>query len=104
MLLEKGNRSESIELLRKVSSGKVEFTNYTSEEFDVNITLLSLTAGSIQITVSGVNENSEEQLNPKEVLYVSASIKPLISLVWTGIVVMFFGFLISAFRRLPQSV
>lgn len=104
MLLEKEDRSESIELLRKVSSGKVEFTNYTSEEFDVNITLLSLTAGSIQITVSGANGNSEGQLNPKEVLYVSASVKPLISLVWTGIVVMFFGFLISAYRRLPESV
>ena len=43
------------------------------------------------------------QTQPKEVLTVTASIKPFISLVWIGVVIMVFGFFISVARRLPES-
>lgn len=102
--LEKSGKNKEIELLRKVSSGKVEFTSFISQEFDLNIKLVDLTAGNIQINVAKASQNTEEVTQSQEVLYVSASIKPLISLVWIGIAIMFFGFLISVVRRLPESI
>ena len=47
-------------------------------------------------------DNSSEQ--PREVLSVSASIKPFISFVWVGVVIMVFGFFVAVARRLPESL
>ena len=52
--------------------------------------------------ISKINGETKKTA-PKEVLTVSASIKPFISLVWIGVVIMVFGFFISVVRRLPES-
>ncbi len=41
---------------------------------------------------------------PKQVLSIAASVKPFISLVWTGVLVMVLGFFISVGRRLKESL
>jgi cytochrome c-type biogenesis protein CcmF len=41
---------------------------------------------------------------PKEVLTVAASVKPFISLVWTGILIMVAGFFVAVSRRLRESL
>jgi len=38
-----------------------------------------------------------------EVLSVSASIKPFVSLVWAGVAIMVIGFFIAMTRRLKES-
>ncbi|MBK6682023.1 MAG: hypothetical protein IPG53_19490 [Ignavibacteriales bacterium] len=40
---------------------------------------------------------------PKEVLTIHASIKPMINLVWAGVLVAVFGFVISTVRRLKET-
>jgi cytochrome c-type biogenesis protein CcmF len=102
--IEKDGSKEEVELLRKVTGGQVEFTSFTSEKFGLKLKLVSLSAGNIEITISGLNESTEQVTESQEILYVSASIKPLISLVWIGIAVMVFGFFIAVARRLPESI
>jgi cytochrome c-type biogenesis protein CcmF len=38
-----------------------------------------------------------------DVLVVEASVKPFINLVWTGVVVLLLGFLVTIFRRAPEA-
>jgi cytochrome c-type biogenesis protein CcmF len=104
--IEKDGKTEATELLRKVTGGKVEFTSYTSEKFNLKINLSNLSAGSIQISMSDLDGETEETetITPgNEVLSVSASVKPFINLVWIGVVVMVAGFFVSAARRLTES-
>ncbi|MFC2103586.1 heme lyase CcmF/NrfE family subunit [Bacteroidota bacterium] len=104
LLIEKGGNTEEVELIRKVTNGQVEFTSFNSEEFDLKLKLVNLSAGNIELTASRLNESTEQVTESQEILYVSASIKPLISLVWIGIAVMVFGFFIAVARRLPESI
>jgi len=105
LLIEKDGKKEEIELLRKVTSGDVEFTSFSSEEMNLKIDLVNLTAGNVEIEVSDL-DGKENQVTqpPKEILTVTASIKPFISFVWIGVVVMVLGFFIAVVRRLPESL
>lgn len=105
LTIEKDGNVEEIELLRKQVSGEVEFTSFASEEFDIKIKLANLTASKIEITLSKMAEEIEDQITQTpEVLYVSASIKPFIGFVWIGVVVMVVGFFIAVARRLQESM
>jgi len=105
LTIEKADSKEEIELLRKQNNGKVEFTSFSSEQFDINIKLVKLTASNVEITLSKMSAEGEENIvQTKEVLYVSASLKPFISFVWIGVVVMVFGFFISVMRRLQETL
>ena len=46
----------------------------------------------------------KEATQPKEVLSIQASVKPFISLVWIGILIMVLGFFVSVARRLKESL
>jgi cytochrome c-type biogenesis protein CcmF len=103
--IEKDGKVEEIELLRKQISGKVEFTSFVSEEFDINLKLANLTADNVEIALSKMSEVADERIEEKqEVLYISASIKPFISFVWIGVAVMVMGFFISVMRRLQETL
>jgi len=87
-------------------SGQVQFTEYTSQNAGIKIQLMNLTAGKIQISVSNLDGSSQENMkeSPKEVLSISASVKPFINLVWAGVLIMFIGFFVSVSRRLKESL
>lgn len=103
--LEKDGKQEEVELLRKVVGGQVEFTSYSSEDLDIEMSLTNLTAGNVDIILSKLSEGlTETPVQKNEVLSVTASVKPFISFVWIGVVVMVFGFFISVIRRLPESI
>lgn len=105
LTIEKNGKVEEIELLRKQISGKIEFTSFASNEFDIKIQLANLTADNVEIALSKMTDVEEETVTEKqEVLYVSASVKPFISLVWIGVAVMVIGFFISVMRRLPETL
>ena len=105
LMISKNGKKDETELLRKVIGGQVEFTSYSSEEMDLKISLVNLTAENVEISLSKFKENvDEEPVQKNEVLSVSASIKPYISFVWIGVLVMVFGFFISVIRRLPESI
>jgi cytochrome c-type biogenesis protein CcmF len=49
-------------------------------------------------------DNKNVKAAPKEVLTVTASVKPFISFVWGGVLVMVLGFFVSVARRLKESL
>jgi cytochrome c-type biogenesis protein CcmF len=106
LILEANGKQEEFELLRKFVSGNTEFTEYVSEAMKLKVKLLNLSAQSIEVEVSSTTTTNVETVNeePKEVLVVSASVKPFISLVWIGVVVMVAGFCLSVLRRLKESI
>jgi cytochrome c-type biogenesis protein CcmF len=106
LTLESNGKSEEFELFRKSVSGEVIFTDYTSENAGIKIQLTNLTAEMIEVSISSLNE-SQQQVTEKpkeEVLTVTASIKPYISLVWIGVIVMVLGFFVAVARRLKESL
>lgn len=56
----------------------------------------NLTASKVTLTVV---DTANPATQPREVFTVEASVKPLIGLVWTGVVLMVFGFFVSIVRR-----
>jgi cytochrome c-type biogenesis protein CcmF len=106
LILEKNGKEEEFELLRKSVGGKIEFTSFTSEENDIKIGLVNLSADVIEISVSTLSDDGHDHSSQsnQEILSVSASIKPFISFVWIGVAVMVFGFFISMTRRLQESM
>jgi cytochrome c-type biogenesis protein CcmF len=54
--------------------------------------------------VSKLKGETVKSQAPKEVLTVAASVKPYISLVWGGVLIMVAGFFIAVSRRLRESL
>jgi cytochrome c-type biogenesis protein CcmF len=106
LTIENGGKVEEFELFRKSVGGQVEFTEYTSEKAGIKLQLTNLTAEMIEVAVSSLNEVHDHSMDkPKqEVLTVTASIKPYISLVWIGVIVMVLGFFVAVARRLKESL
>ena len=104
--LEYNGKKEDVELLRKSVSGEVQFTEYVSENAGLKLQLTNLTAEMIEVSISSLNETQQQvtQQPKEEVLTVTASIKPYISLVWIGVIVMVLGFFVAVARRLKESL
>jgi cytochrome c-type biogenesis protein CcmF len=69
--------------------------------------LVILTAGNVEIALSSFDETETTEVHiseKKEVLTVTASIKPFINLVWAGVAVMVIGFFVAVTRRLKESL
>lgn len=58
----------------------------------------------VELVFSPISGTSETLTAPKEILSIEASIKPFISLIWIGVIVLVAGFIISAVRRTKESV
>ena len=106
LTLEKNGKTEEFELLRKSIGGQVQFTDYISKNTGLKIQLTNLTAQMIEVSISNPNDNQPSivEAPKREVLSVTASVKPYISFVWIGVVVMVLGFFISVVRRLKESL
>lgn len=106
LTLEANGKKEEFELLRKSVSGQAVFTEYSSENAGLKLQLNNLTAEMIEVLINPINDTQDHSMEkPKEeVLFITASIKPYISLVWTGVVVMVLGFFIAVARRLKESL
>ena len=106
LTIESNGKTEEFELFRKSVSGEVIFTDYASENAGIKIQLTNLTAEMIEVSISSLNESQQQVIEqPKqEVLTVTASIKPYISLVWIGVIVMVLGFFVAVARRLKESL
>jgi len=97
--------NKEFELKRKSISGRIEFTSESIQELNLKVELLNLVQGKIDIALSTLdNKQIEKVAEKKEVLSVSASVKPFINFVWIGVAVMVIGFFVSMIRRLPESL
>jgi len=101
---QKDDLNKKFELKRKSIGGKLEYTSESFEDLNLKVELLNLQAGKIDIALSTLDGSKTQTVEEKkEVLSVSASIKPFINLVWVGVLVMVIGFFVSVARRLPES-
>jgi cytochrome c-type biogenesis protein CcmF len=106
LTLESNGKTEEFELLRKSVSGEVLFTEFVSKNSGLKLQLTNLTAEMIEVSINPINDTHDHSMDkPKEeVLSVTASIKPYISLVWIGVIVMVLGFFVAVARRLKESL
>ncbi len=97
-------KTEKIEPFLRSVNGIQEHDPVVLKDANLNIKLGSMKAsGTVDLNLSEITGTAEKTI-PKEVLTVEASVKPFISLVWIGILVMAAGFITAAFRRSKESL
>ncbi len=97
-LLEPGIQMENGE--RKSLPAESKETN-----LKIEINNVSATSGQAELVISKLNDKNKQQSSPpKEVLTINASVKPFISLVWSGVLIIVLGFILSAARRTKESI
>jgi cytochrome c-type biogenesis protein CcmF len=102
--IEKDGKTYNVEALMKKEGRSVIFVPVELKDANIKIQLQKIDPSTqkADITFSEINSTNTQQV-PREVLTVSASTKPFVNLVWTGILVMVIGFFISVTRRLKES-
>ena len=102
---ESHSKKQDVKVAWVNKSGQKILTSADLKEDNVKITLLNLDAsGKVDLAFSKLDGSDlTAQKQPKEVLTVTASIKPFINFVWTGVLIMVLGFIVSVVRRLKES-
>lgn len=98
-------KTTEVEPMMKSVAGKQEHIPVDVKDANLRIKLGSIDpSGKVNLELSKISATKSSFEKPKEVLTVEASIKPFISLVWIGVIVVVAGFLISAYRRSKESL
>jgi cytochrome c-type biogenesis protein CcmF len=98
-----GEKKGAVVAMKSVN-GQRELTSFTLPENNMTVALENLDAsGKIDLNVSGMQEPGHSEAENKEVLTITASVKPFINLVWSGVLVMVIGFFVAVARRLKES-
>lgn len=100
-----GKKQETKVAMQNISGERL-LTAAELKDMNLKIQLNNLDAsGKVDLALSALDGVTTGQTKSKEeILSVSASIKPYISLVWIGVVVMVLGFFVSVARRLKESL
>ena len=89
-------------LSAKLNGKDEKLTEYELPGTKIKIRLASLDArGSVEI--EKINPEEKQTVQQEPVLSISASVKPFISLVWLGVIIMCAGFALSTIRRLKET-
>lgn len=100
-----GGKVVDVEPLMKSISGKQEHLPVEITSANLKIQLGSMDAsGKVNLSLSTINSANQQLNQPREILTVEASVKPFISFVWLGVLVMVAGFIIAAARRSKESL
>jgi len=105
--IEFDGKKYNVEPKMQTKSGKRSFVGAKVTKANLNIKLLNLDAtGKIELSLSQINKDNTEQKFEEvqlPVLWVEASIKPFMSLIWIGTLTMVLGFIIATFRRTKEA-
>ena len=106
LIVTKGGESYNAEPIIKKEGNDFKHIPYPIKSANVIIELERIDPANQQakFIISKIVSESSSEEQPKEVLSISASIKPFISLVWTGVLIMVLGFFVSVVRRLQESL
>lgn len=106
LTVEADGKKQDAKVALQNTGGERLLTATEIKDINLKIQLTNLDAsGKVDLTLSSLDGLTTDQSKPKEeILSVSASIKPYISLVWIGVVVMVLGFFVSVARRLKESL
>ncbi len=108
LTVEADGKTQQARVAMQSQGGEKLLTATELPDMNLKIQLNNLDAsGKVDLMLTNLNgvadDNKTSKIN-EEVLTVSASIKPYISLVWIGVVIMVLGFFVSAARRLKESL
>ncbi len=97
-------KTYSAEPKMKSSGGSRTYEHVTIEEANLKIEMLNLNAsGKIDVIITELsaddNTTQKAQITKGESLWVDASIKPFMNLIWIGTLTIVLGFLIAMMRR-----
>ncbi|MCB0752093.1 MAG: cytochrome C biogenesis protein, partial [Ignavibacteriae bacterium] len=100
-----GGKSYKVEPKMKSVDGKREFVPVEVKDLDLVVEMTNLDAsGTVNLILRSLSGDKQEIVSaPKEVLSIEASIKPFINLVWSGVILMVIGFIISAVKRTKET-
>ncbi len=106
LTVRKNGKTFNVEAVMKKEGRDVHFVPIEIKDADLKIQLQKIDPSSktAQFIFSKISETNKAAAAPKEILTISASTKPFVSLVWTGVLIMVFGFFISVARRLKESL
>ncbi len=104
--IDKNGKSYKSEAIMEKHGRDVKFDPIIINDANLKIQLQKIdpTSKQAQFIFSKLNGENTSDSTPKEVLQISASTKPFVNLVWTGILIMVLGFFISVARRLKESM
>lgn len=100
-----GVNTETLNIKTKFVDGTPSPTPFTMQNnkkyvfYFLNMSVKGEEAGGTTATVSIMDPTTMNTGSEKETLVVAASIKPFISVLWTGVVILFVGFILSIVRR-----
>ena len=106
LIITKDGKSYEVSPMINIRSGQFEYTPAEVKEANLRIEVRKIEQSNkdADLIISKINgESSAANQSSNEVLSVAASIKPFVSLVWVGVMIMVFGFFISMTRRLKDS-
>ncbi len=106
LTVEKDGKTYQVQALMQKTGRQIEFVPVELKDANIRIKLQKMDPNTqkADIVFSKINDNNTAAAKPKEVLTIQASTKPFINLVWTGVLIMVFGFFISVSRRLKESL
>ena len=104
LIITQNGKSYNIEPIIQRENGQFEYIPATVDELNLKIELKKINPAndSADFLVSKINSVAKSEV-PKEVLSVTASVKPFINFVWVGVLIMVVGFFVSVARRLKES-
>ncbi len=105
MSAETNGKKENFKVALISKGGQRSMTSADLKDGNVKVTLLNLQAtGTVDLALSNLDNSAQNMpKKSKEVLTITASVKPFINFVWTGVLVMVLGFGFSVTRRLQES-
>ena len=106
LTVESEGKKQNTRVAMQNKGGERLLTAAELKDVNLKIQLSNLDAtGNVDLALSSLDGAPIDQTKPKEEIFsVSASIKPFISLVWIGVVVMVLGFFVAVGRRLKESL
>jgi cytochrome c-type biogenesis protein CcmF len=105
LTITKDGKNYEVSPLIKIKSGQFEYVPAEVKEANLKIEVRKIEQSNkaADLIISKINGESSVANQSNEVLSVTASIKPFVSLVWVGVVIMVAGFFIAMTRRLKDS-
>jgi cytochrome c-type biogenesis protein CcmF len=106
LVVTKNGKTYNVEPVLKKTGRDFIYVPVEIQEANLKIQLKKIdpTTQTAEYIVGKLKGDTTQTKAPKEVLTVAASVKPFISLVWGGILVMVVGFFVAVSRRLRESL
>lgn len=105
LIVDINGQSYPIETVMQSEQGNISHVAAKVPEANLSVVIgkIDPVSKKAEFTFSDLEGAAEHTVKAKEVLSVTASIKPFVNLVWLGILVMFIGFIFSTLRRLQEA-